>query len=156
MINFFQAYLAAPITALSFAGYKVWFMTKFVRVSEMDIRTGIRDETEELQAFEYMDEAEEEGKGLVDEALRLLCCISRDDRRATCCYVGIIIRQGLETCYINDWRCNGRFTSSCDGMLLTLFLSKKFSRGKTSDDVEYTGSRGLPIKSFETLARETA
>ena len=73
MINPFEIYLTAPIIALSLAGYKVWFMIKVVRVSEMDVRTGIRDEREDLQALEDMDRAEEEGKGWWKSLYVFLC-----------------------------------------------------------------------------------
>jgi amino acid transporter len=41
--NFFQAYLAFPIVALCFIGYKIVFKTRFKRASEMDVTSGKRE-----------------------------------------------------------------------------------------------------------------
>lgn len=62
VINFFEVYLAAPIIIISYIGYKLWFKTKFVRVSEIDISTGIRDTGDDLQALKDMDRAENEAR----------------------------------------------------------------------------------------------
>lgn len=41
--TFFQSYLAAPVTMLLYIVYKVWYKTPFVRTSDMDVTTGIRE-----------------------------------------------------------------------------------------------------------------
>ena len=61
-VNFFEVYLAAPIIVVSYIGYKLWFKTKFVKVSEIDISTGIRDTGKDLQALKDMDRAENEAR----------------------------------------------------------------------------------------------
>lgn len=42
-INFFQAYLAAPIVIVCYIGYKLWWRTPFMRSHNMDLHTGMRD-----------------------------------------------------------------------------------------------------------------
>ena len=37
VINFFEVYLAAPIILIGYVVYKLWFKTRFVKVSEMDL-----------------------------------------------------------------------------------------------------------------------
>lgn len=39
-VNFFQAYLAAPVVLVFYVGYKIWYRTSFVRVKDMDLKTG--------------------------------------------------------------------------------------------------------------------
>lgn len=41
--NFFQAYLAFPIVAVCYIGYKLWFKTRFRRASEIDVTSGRRE-----------------------------------------------------------------------------------------------------------------
>lgn len=41
--NFFSVYLAAPVVLLSYFGYKIYYKTKFVRTSEVDLVTGRRE-----------------------------------------------------------------------------------------------------------------
>jgi len=41
--NFFLQYLCVPIVAAFYLGHKLWFRTKIVKISEMDIDTGRRD-----------------------------------------------------------------------------------------------------------------
>lgn len=41
--NFFLQFLAAPIVAAFYVGYKLWFRTSVVRVDDMDVDTGRRD-----------------------------------------------------------------------------------------------------------------
>lgn len=43
VINFFQAYLAAPIIILSYVSYKWWFKTKFVSLKDIDLQSGQRE-----------------------------------------------------------------------------------------------------------------
>jgi yeast amino acid transporter len=43
IINFFQAYLAAPIVVAFYVPYKIYFKTPFLTVDKMDLRTGRRD-----------------------------------------------------------------------------------------------------------------
>ena len=43
VINFFQAYLAAPVVIISYVSYKLWFRTSIVKVSQMDLQTGMRE-----------------------------------------------------------------------------------------------------------------
>ena len=43
VINFFQAYLAAPVVILFYAAYKIWFRTSVIRSRKMDLHTGRRD-----------------------------------------------------------------------------------------------------------------
>lgn len=42
-INFFQAYLAAPLVLVCYLGHKLWSNSKIVRTKEMDLHTGKRD-----------------------------------------------------------------------------------------------------------------
>jgi amino acid transporter len=48
VINFFMVYLAAPIILASYLIYKVWFGTKWVRLGEVDIKTGVKMDYAEL------------------------------------------------------------------------------------------------------------
>ena len=41
--NFFLSYSAAPVVIFMYAGYKLWFRTKFVATEDMDVDTGRRD-----------------------------------------------------------------------------------------------------------------
>ena len=43
VINFFQAYLAAPIVVFMYIGYKVFMKTRVLRVRDMDLFTGKRE-----------------------------------------------------------------------------------------------------------------
>ncbi|KAI9851117.1 MAG: glyceraldehyde-3-phosphate dehydrogenase 1 [Thelocarpon superellum] len=43
VINFFQAYLAAPIVILFYIPYKIYFRTPFIRAANMDLVTGQRE-----------------------------------------------------------------------------------------------------------------
>ena len=58
VINFFQAYLAAPIVIICYVGYKWWYGTSVVNVSQMDLHTGIRElNLAELIAEERAEQA---------------------------------------------------------------------------------------------------
>ena len=39
-INFFEAYLAAPVVLVFYAFYKIFYRTEFVRIKDMDLTTG--------------------------------------------------------------------------------------------------------------------
>lgn len=41
--NFFQVYLAAPIVAVFYIGFKLVYKTKILRARDMDISSGRRD-----------------------------------------------------------------------------------------------------------------
>lgn len=41
--NFFLQYLCAPIVAVCYVGYKIWFRTRILTVDEIDVDTGRRD-----------------------------------------------------------------------------------------------------------------
>jgi len=41
--SFFLAYLATPVVLISYVGYKVWYRTPFMRVKDMDLKTGMRE-----------------------------------------------------------------------------------------------------------------
>lgn len=43
VINFFQAYLAAPVVIIMYVGYKAFVRTKIVRTRDMDLFTGKRE-----------------------------------------------------------------------------------------------------------------
>ena len=43
VVNFFQAYLAAPIVILMYVPYKLIYRTPFIRSANMDLHTGIRE-----------------------------------------------------------------------------------------------------------------
>ncbi|KAL6243840.1 histidine permease [Rhinocladiella similis] len=43
VINFFQAYLAAPVVVLMYIGYKVYMRTSVIRARDMDLFTGKRE-----------------------------------------------------------------------------------------------------------------
>ena len=42
-INFFQAYLAAPIVVIMYIGYKLWYRPKIQRTRDMNLWTGKRE-----------------------------------------------------------------------------------------------------------------
>ncbi|KUJ13813.1 amino acid permease [Mollisia scopiformis] len=58
VINFFEVYLAAPIIVISYVGYKLWFKTRFVKLADVDLATGIRDSGEDLRVLKEMDKLE--------------------------------------------------------------------------------------------------
>ena len=43
IVNFFQAYLAAPLVVVMYVGYKFFWRTKILRVRDMDVFTGKRE-----------------------------------------------------------------------------------------------------------------
>jgi len=43
IINFFQVYLALPFVLCCYIPYKIWYRTPFMRVSDMDLHTGMRE-----------------------------------------------------------------------------------------------------------------
>ncbi len=43
VINFFQAYLAAPVVIVMYIGYKVYMRTSIIRARDMDVFTGKRE-----------------------------------------------------------------------------------------------------------------
>ena len=43
IVNFLQSYMAAPIVLLFYISYKIKFNTPFMKVGDMDIRTGMRE-----------------------------------------------------------------------------------------------------------------
>lgn len=56
--SFFEAYLAFPIVALCYIGYKLWFKTKFKRAHEIDVTSGRREmNLAELLAEERAEQA---------------------------------------------------------------------------------------------------
>ncbi|KAK4992676.1 histidine permease [Elasticomyces elasticus] len=58
VVNFFEAYLAAPVVVLFYVVYKVWYRTPFVRSHNMDLHTGIRElNLAELIAEERAEQA---------------------------------------------------------------------------------------------------
>ncbi|KAI9809862.1 MAG: hypothetical protein M1825_000295 [Sarcosagium campestre] len=58
VMNWFEAYLAAPIVLLCYIGYKIWYRTPFVRAKNMDLKTGIRElNLAELLAEERAEKA---------------------------------------------------------------------------------------------------
>jgi len=61
IINFFEVYLAAPVIVVSYFGYKWWCKTRWVRIEDIDLTTGVRDNYEELKVLKEMDRVEEEG-----------------------------------------------------------------------------------------------
>jgi amino acid transporter len=56
--NFFEGYLAAPVILASGIGYKLWFRTRWVRVSEIDLVTGRREGAEEIEVLKALDGVE--------------------------------------------------------------------------------------------------
>jgi amino acid transporter len=69
VVNFFEVYLAAPIILVSYIGYKLWFKTKFVKLSEIDISTGKNITGDDLQILKDMDRADYEAKPWWGKAL---------------------------------------------------------------------------------------
>lgn len=61
VINFFQVYLAAPIIVVSGVGYKWWWRTRWVRVGEIDLKTGRMIGEDELEGLKNADRVEWEG-----------------------------------------------------------------------------------------------
>ena len=53
--GFFQAYLAAPVVLACYAGYKIWFRTRIMRIPDVDLVTGIC----EVHLSELVGEEEE-------------------------------------------------------------------------------------------------
>jgi len=43
VVNFFQAYLAAPVVILMYCGYKIWNKTEVLKTRDMDLFTGKRE-----------------------------------------------------------------------------------------------------------------
>jgi amino acid transporter len=39
-VNFFQAYLAAPVVLLFYIGYKLWYRTSLIKIKDIDLNTG--------------------------------------------------------------------------------------------------------------------
>lgn len=39
-VNFFEAYLAAPVVLLFYIGYKLWYRTSFLKIKDIDLNTG--------------------------------------------------------------------------------------------------------------------
>ncbi|KAF2112437.1 amino acid permease-domain-containing protein [Lophiotrema nucula] len=58
LVNFFQAYLALPVTLAFYLPYKFWYKTPVIRSHNMDLHTGIR----ELNIEELIAEEREERK----------------------------------------------------------------------------------------------
>ena len=57
-MNFFEAYLTAPIILAFYVPYKIWKKTKIARTSEMDLQTGMRElNLAELLAEERAEQA---------------------------------------------------------------------------------------------------
>ena len=58
-VNFFQAYLAAPVVIVCYIGYKLYYRPPIMRTAEMDLFTGKRDiNVKELMADERADRRE--------------------------------------------------------------------------------------------------
>lgn len=56
--NFFEAYLAAPVCIAFYIPYKIYFRTPFMKVQDMDLRTGRRDlDIQDLIAQERAEQA---------------------------------------------------------------------------------------------------
>lgn len=73
VVNFFEAYIAAPIIVVSFVGYKVWFKTRFVRLRDVDLRTGIRDSGEDLKRLKEIDRVEFKAMPWWRKVYRIFC-----------------------------------------------------------------------------------
>lgn len=58
VVGFFEVYLAAPIIIISFVVYKVWYRTRWVRIGEVDLLTGLAYSKEELETLREGDRAE--------------------------------------------------------------------------------------------------
>ena len=57
-MNFFEAYLAAPIILAFYVPYKIWMKTRVARAGEMDLQTGMRElNLAELLAEERAEQA---------------------------------------------------------------------------------------------------
>ncbi|MAD83878.1 MAG: hypothetical protein CL912_13025 [Deltaproteobacteria bacterium] len=52
VVGFFEVYLAAPIIVVSFVVYKIWYRTRWVRISELDLLTGLAYGKDELERVE--------------------------------------------------------------------------------------------------------
>ncbi|PMD28170.1 amino acid permease [Hyaloscypha hepaticicola] len=59
--NFFEVYLAAPVIVLSGVVYKVVFRTRWVRIAEIDLVTGRREDADEVAALKELDRVERQG-----------------------------------------------------------------------------------------------
>ena len=71
--GFFEVYLAAPVIVGSYLGYKLWFGTRWVRVGEVDLRTGIREGLEGLGAVVEKEREEERGWGWWRRGYEFFC-----------------------------------------------------------------------------------
>jgi amino acid transporter len=58
VVNFFEVYLAAPIIVISGVAYKLWFKTRWVRVAEIDLVTGRREDADEVAVLKELDRIE--------------------------------------------------------------------------------------------------
>ena len=58
VVGFFEVYLAAPIIMVSFVLYKICYRTTWVRISEMDLLTGLAYGKDELELLREADRAE--------------------------------------------------------------------------------------------------
>jgi amino acid transporter len=56
--NFFEVCLAAPIIVVSGVVYKLWFKTRWVRVAEIDLATGRREDADEVAVLKELDRVE--------------------------------------------------------------------------------------------------
>lgn len=57
VINFFEVYLAAPIILASYIVYKLWYRTRWVKLSDVDLITGLAYSKEELEVLKEADRA---------------------------------------------------------------------------------------------------
>jgi amino acid transporter len=62
VINFFEVYLAAPIILISYVVYKIWFRTSWVKLSEIDVKTGMREDLDELAELKKVEMEKVEAK----------------------------------------------------------------------------------------------
>ena len=71
--NFFEVYLAAPIIVVSGIAYKLWFTTRWVRLAEIDLVTGRREDADQVAVLKEADRVERKGWPWWRRGYELLC-----------------------------------------------------------------------------------
>ncbi|PMD43509.1 putative amino acid permease [Hyaloscypha variabilis F] len=71
--NFFEVYLAAPIIVVSGIAYKLWFKTRWVRLAEIDLVTGRREDADQVAVLKEADRVERKGWPWWRRGYELLC-----------------------------------------------------------------------------------
>ncbi|KAH8679669.1 general amino acid permease Gap1-penicillium chrysogenum [Tricladium varicosporioides] len=71
--GFFMVYLAAPIILVSGVGYKIWMRTRWVRLAEVDLKTGIWGGMENLEDMRTAEREERRQWGVMKRGWDWVC-----------------------------------------------------------------------------------